>query len=97
MNTHQPITSDMTIAQRDVVRAANYASISANIRAFDERQEARAPGRMYHITTPALEAAAVAEHVSAAYASGDKESAQAAREKFGALSMTTLISSAMNG
>jgi hypothetical protein len=97
MTTHQPITSDMTVAQRNVARAANYAGFAANLRAFAERQEARAPGRMDHITTPVLEAAIVADQVSAAYASGDKEAAAAAREAFALLSMNPTIDSAHRG
>jgi hypothetical protein len=95
MTTHQPITSDMTIDQRAAARAANYARFASNLRAFAAHQEARAPGRMDHITGDILKAAAVCETISAAYAAGDKETVAANREAFGLLSMNATVSSGM--
>ena len=80
MSVHQPITSDMTIDQRNVARAANYARFATNLRAFAAHQESRAPGRMDHITGDVLKAAEVCETMSAAYAAGDKETVAANRE-----------------
>jgi hypothetical protein len=82
MTTFQPISSDMTPAQRNVARAANFAHFASNMRAWAARLEARAPGRMDHVVLPVLEAAVAADRVSAAYASGDKEAVLAARVAF---------------
>ena len=71
--------------QLSIERAANFARFATNLRAFAARQEARAPGRMNHITDNVLAAATLAEQASAAYASGDKEAAKAARAGFAAL------------
>ncbi|HKN41318.1 MAG TPA: hypothetical protein VJV87_00330 [Sphingomicrobium sp.] len=97
MSSHQPITSEMTIEQRAIARAANYARFAANLRAFADRQEARAPGRMDHITGDVLKAAEVCETISAAYAAGDKETVAANREAFGLLGMNATVSGAMEG
>jgi hypothetical protein len=66
-------------------RAANFARLAHNLRAFAARQEEKAPGRMGHITGPVLQAAAFAETASAAYAAGDKVAAKAARAEYTAV------------
>jgi hypothetical protein len=66
-------------------RVANFARFARNLRAFAVRQEARAPGRMAHITAGPMAAAEWAEKASAAYAVGDKEAARAARAEYAAL------------
>jgi hypothetical protein len=95
MTAHQPITPDMTIDQRSAARAANYAGFAANLRAFAARQEARAPGRMDHITGSVLKAATVCETISAAYAAGEKPS-ESLREEFGLLSLNPTVDGAMH-
>lgn len=87
----RPVTDQLNIE-----RAANFARFATNLRAFAARQEAKAPGRMDHITGPVLTAAAVAEKASAAYASGDKEAAKAARAEYAALCVGT-VAMAQNG
>jgi hypothetical protein len=94
MTIHQPITSEMTLEQRAIARAANYARFATNLRAFAAHQEARAPGRMDHITGDVLKAASVCETISAAYAAGGKPSEEA-REQFGLLNMNATVSSGM--
>jgi hypothetical protein len=69
----------------DRQRAANFADLAVRIRDFAARQEARAPGRMAHITGPALKAADAAERAAAAYAAGDRETARAARAEYAEL------------
>ena len=71
--------------QMSLVRAATFAEFAAKLRVFADRQEARAPGRMAHITEPALAAAVQADIVSLAYAAGDKETARSARAAYVAL------------
>lgn len=71
--------------QLSIDRADNFARLAANLRAFAARQEAKAPGRMDHVTGPVLQAAAFAEAASAAYATGDKEAAKAARAEYTAV------------
>ena len=71
--------------QLSIERAANFARFAENLRAFAERQEARAPGRMSHITTSVLTAAALAEETAEAYLVGDKETARTKRAEYAAL------------
>ena len=85
----------ITIDQLSIDRAANFARFAANLRAFAAKQEARAPGRMDHITGDVLKAAEHAEAASAAYAAGDKTAAQAAREEFAALSGLVTVKAGM--
>jgi hypothetical protein len=66
-------------------RAANFAGFASNLRAFAARQEAKAPGRMDHVTAGVLKAAELAETASAAYAAGDKAAASEARTAYAAL------------
>jgi hypothetical protein len=75
-------------------RAANFAKFATNLLAFAERQEAKAPGRMDHITAPVLTAAEVAERASAAYAAGDKEAAKVLRAEYAALCVGTVAMAA---
>jgi hypothetical protein len=82
--------------QLSAERAANFARCAANLRAFAARQEAKAPGRMDHVTGPVLTAAALAEKAAAAYAAGDKEAARAARAEYAALCVGT-VALAQNG
>lgn len=82
--------------QLSIDRAANFARFARNLRAFAERTEARAPGRMSHITGDVLKAAAFAEAASAAYAAGDKDAAKAARAGFSALSGNSTVAMAMD-
>jgi len=82
--------------QLSIYRAANFARFATNLRAFAARQEARAPGRMDHITGPALKAAAFAEAASAAYARGDKDAAVTARTEYSALALAHPIINSAN-
>jgi hypothetical protein len=68
--------------QLSLGRAASFAEFAAKLRAFADRQEAKAPGRMDHVTGPVLQAAAFAETASAAYAAGDTDAAKAARAEY---------------
>lgn len=74
-----------TIDQLSIDRAANFARFATNLRAFAARQEAKAPGRMSHVTDDVLKAATLAETASAAYAAGDKETAATARAAYAEL------------
>lgn len=93
--THQPITAEMTREQRAAARSANHAGFAANLRAYAARQEARAPGRMAHITGPLIEAASLCDAISAAYASGDKEALATNRDALGRLSTNATVNHAM--
>jgi len=68
--------------QLSIDRAANFARFATNLRAFAARQEARAPGRMDHITGDVLKAATLCQEASEAYARGDKATASAARAAY---------------
>lgn len=63
-------------------RIANWTKVAATLWAFADRQEARAPGQMDHITHPAQEAAALAELIVAAYCEGDKAKASERRQTY---------------
>ncbi len=77
-------------------RAANFAGFATNLRAFAARQEAKAPGRVSHITDAVLKAAEVADKASVAYAAGDKETATALRAEYAALCVGN-VAMAQNG
>jgi hypothetical protein len=66
-------------------RHVNFTRFATQLREFAARQEAKAPGRMDHITGPALAAAAVAERVASAYLAGDDEAAKTARAEYVAI------------
>lgn len=66
-------------------RIATFTRLARELRAYAERQEARAPGRMYHVTKAPLAAAEVADRLVAAYTAGDKAAASAARAEYGAI------------
>jgi hypothetical protein len=80
--------------QLSIERAANFHRFATNLRAFAERQEAKAPGRMDHITGPVLVAAEAAERAAAAYAAGDKAAASAARAEYAVLCVGTVAMAA---
>jgi hypothetical protein len=63
-------------------RSETFTRLARECRAYAARQEARAPGRMDHITKAPLAAAEAAERAAAAYAAGDKEAAIAARDEY---------------
>ncbi len=82
--------------QLSIERAATFARFATNLRAFAARQEAKAPGKMDHVTGPVLTAAALAEKTAAAYAAGDKDAAKTARAEYAALCVGT-VAMAQNG
>ena len=63
-------------------RVVTFTKLAETMRAFADRQEASAPGRMDHITHPAQEAAKLAERIAAAYMIGDKAAASEMRQVY---------------
>lgn len=63
-------------------RAATLAKCATNLRAFAEAQEARAPGRMDHVTGPATAAAELAERSAAAFCADNKSHALELRRQY---------------
>jgi hypothetical protein len=66
-------------------RVTRFTTLAEQIRAFADRMEQSAPGRMDHVTSRALAAADAADRAAAAYAAGDKAAATAARAEYAEL------------
>jgi hypothetical protein len=76
-------------------RAATFARYARNLTSFAERTEARAPGRMAHITGDVLKAAALCQEASDAYARGDKAAASTARSAYAEIAVRNSTVSSM--